>query len=285
MKTRFAYVAIFLFLSLAFASNGFAQNPPKKANQNSQKVSREAPLSNADVVKLMKLELGDEIVIAKINQAKAVNFDLSTDGLIQLKRDGVSKEVISAMLKMTTPQTQAPAQSQAPSQTVASSTPASSGTSTNSSAPARVLLRSKAGDVELTGRRGESKLVYAFITALQFQQYPVLTAKVRVQDSRPTILVPLQEDPKRSLVYLVRLESDQKTDSRSLKIGSGMFGSASGLFGKDQEGGSPDSDWVIPFDASEDRPGIWSIVPKSDLAPGEYGYYYRGVLYDFGIDK
>lgn len=128
------------FVSQAFASNGFAQNPPKKASQDSQKVSRaEAPLTNADVVKLMKLDLGDEIVIAKINQAKAVNFELSTDGLIQLKRDGVSKEVISAMLKMTTPQTpapthnQAPAQSQAPSQTIASSTPASSGSSTNSS--------------------------------------------------------------------------------------------------------------------------------------------------------
>jgi hypothetical protein len=63
----------------------------------------EAPLTNADVVKLCKLDLGDEVVIAKINEAKAVHFTLGTDSLVALKQDGVSKDVIAAMLKRTTP--------------------------------------------------------------------------------------------------------------------------------------------------------------------------------------
>lgn len=285
MKARLGYVAIFLSLGLAFASNGFAQTSPKKASPVSHSASREAPLNNADVVKLTKLELGDEVVIAKINQAKAVNFDLSTDALIQLKSDGVSKEVISAMLKMSTPQIQASPQNQAPSQNNAPSSPASSGTSFDSPAPASVLLRSNAGDVKLIGRHGETKIVNAVFTALRFQEYPVMGAKVRVQDLRPTILVPLQEDPKRSQAYLVKLESDKKSDTRSLKIGQGMMGGVSGLFGKGQDGGSPDSDWIIPYEATEERPGMWRIVSKADLVAGEYGYYFRGVLYDFGVDK
>ncbi len=61
----------------------------------------EAPLTNAAVVKLCKLDLGDEVVIAKINQAKVVDFKLDTDSLVTLKREGASKDVIAAMLKRT----------------------------------------------------------------------------------------------------------------------------------------------------------------------------------------
>jgi hypothetical protein len=59
----------------------------------------EAPLTNADVVKLCKLDLGDEVVIAKIDEARVVDFKLDTDGLVALKQDGLSKDVITAMLK------------------------------------------------------------------------------------------------------------------------------------------------------------------------------------------
>lgn len=277
MKARLGYVAIFLSLGLAFASNGFARDSPGSSSPVTQSLSQEAPLSNVDIVKLTKLELGDQVIIAKINQAKVVNFDLGMDALIKLKKDGVSKEVISVMLKTTTPTTP---QNQAASGAV------SSGTSIDSSTPrAGVWLRSNAGDVELIGHRGETKVVYAFVTALRFQDYPSLSAKEKVHDLRPTILVPLQEDPKRSQAYLVKLDPDQKADKRSLKIGQGFMGAYSGLVGNGQDGGSPDSDWIIPYDASEERPGIWRMVAKTDLVPGEYGYYFRGVLYDFAVDK
>lgn len=64
----------------------------------------EAPLVNADVVKLFKMGLGDEIVIAKINQAKAVEFQLSTDDLAKLMEKGVSKSIIAAMVRRATSQ-------------------------------------------------------------------------------------------------------------------------------------------------------------------------------------
>ena len=56
-------------------------------------------LTNADVVKMSKAALGDDLIIAKIQQAQQVNFKLDTDDIIQLKQAGVHQEVISAMLK------------------------------------------------------------------------------------------------------------------------------------------------------------------------------------------
>jgi hypothetical protein len=48
---------------------------------------------------LVKVGLGDDLVVAKIKSAAAVAFDLSTDGLISLKRGGASSAVIDAMMK------------------------------------------------------------------------------------------------------------------------------------------------------------------------------------------
>jgi hypothetical protein len=42
-------------------------------------------------------------MIAKINQAAAVNFDLSTEALSKLQSSGVDSSVIAAMLKRSTP--------------------------------------------------------------------------------------------------------------------------------------------------------------------------------------
>ena len=58
----------------------------------------ENPLTNQDVVKLVKLGLGDDAVIAKVRQAPAVDFKLETDDLGNLKTAGVSGKVIAAML-------------------------------------------------------------------------------------------------------------------------------------------------------------------------------------------
>ena len=58
----------------------------------------EKALSDDDVVKLVKLGIGDEAVIAKIQQAEHVDFKVETDDLIRLKGKGVDGRVITAML-------------------------------------------------------------------------------------------------------------------------------------------------------------------------------------------
>ncbi len=54
-------------------------------------------LSNDQVIKMSKAGLDDDTIIGAIHDAKSVQFDLAPDGLIQLKQNGVNKNVISAM--------------------------------------------------------------------------------------------------------------------------------------------------------------------------------------------
>ncbi len=44
-------------------------------------------------------DLGDDLVIGKIRQAPWKALDVSTDALVRLKQQGVSKAVLDAMLK------------------------------------------------------------------------------------------------------------------------------------------------------------------------------------------
>jgi hypothetical protein len=92
----------FAGLLLVFAGSLFAQQPS------------EAPLTNADVIKLVGLHLGDDVVIAKVNEAPAVNFDLSPEGLSKLQSSGASSGVITVMLKRSTPASQRPIVPEAP---------------------------------------------------------------------------------------------------------------------------------------------------------------------------
>jgi hypothetical protein len=59
--------------------------------------SREAPLTNASVVKLVRAGFKENTVISII-RSRQHQFDLSPDRLIELKKSGVSEKIILAML-------------------------------------------------------------------------------------------------------------------------------------------------------------------------------------------
>ncbi len=61
--------------------------------------SREKPLSNDDVLAMLRAELGDDLVVAKIRQAPRQALDVSPEALVRLKKEGVSKAVLDAMLR------------------------------------------------------------------------------------------------------------------------------------------------------------------------------------------
>ena len=62
-----------------------------------QKSSNSTPLTNTAVVKLVKAGFKDK-TIASIIGTRPANFDLSTERMIELKRNGVSERVILAMI-------------------------------------------------------------------------------------------------------------------------------------------------------------------------------------------
>ncbi|MBD0327561.1 MAG: hypothetical protein ICV68_14080, partial [Pyrinomonadaceae bacterium] len=61
--------------------------------------SKEAPLTNAAVVKLVRAGFKENTVIAII-RTRLNQFDLSPDRLIELKKNGVSEKIILAMLSV-----------------------------------------------------------------------------------------------------------------------------------------------------------------------------------------
>lgn len=65
---------------------------PVMMGQKSQK-----PLSNADVIKMVKNGLPESVILSSI-QSSAAHFDLSPNGLISLHKAGVSQKIMDAMM-------------------------------------------------------------------------------------------------------------------------------------------------------------------------------------------
>jgi hypothetical protein len=77
-------------------SSGATSKSGASGSSNSSATSSSA-LTNDKVVKMVKAGLDEDTIVTAIQDAKSVQFDLSSDGLIQLKNDGVSKKVMTAM--------------------------------------------------------------------------------------------------------------------------------------------------------------------------------------------
>lgn len=89
-------IATILILALFTILDG--QTSPAYA-ASVEKSDVEKPLKNIDVIAMAKAGLGDDIVVAKINQVPREELDVSTQALLDLKKRGVSKAVIEAMIK------------------------------------------------------------------------------------------------------------------------------------------------------------------------------------------
>jgi hypothetical protein len=227
----------------------------------------EKPLDNAEIVKLTKADLGDAVIIAKINGAASVKFATGTDDLVKLKEAGVSKAVIAAMLDRS---------SAAPPK--AKPAAAASG-----GAAASVSLVASDGTVPLKMVDGEVRTIVApFVGMKRFITIAEFAATVRTKDHKPSVTVATDKDPHK-IYWLVKLDQDKKDMTRSMDVESpGMWG---GVMSS-----APDNDFMVKCDIIQEQPGVWKFTPVKDLKPGEYGIYLgkgeqTADLYDFGIDK
>ncbi len=66
-------------------------------NVTAQTGANDGPLTNAAIVKLVKADFKEKTIVAIIS-SRPSHFDLSTERMIELKRNGVSEKVILAML-------------------------------------------------------------------------------------------------------------------------------------------------------------------------------------------
>jgi hypothetical protein len=227
------------------------------------------PLDNAEIVKLTKADMGDSVIIAKINGAAAVKFATDTDDLVKLKEAGVSKAVIAAMLDRS---------SAATPKAPPAAAPASGG------AAASASLVSTDGTVPLTMVDGEvSTIVAPFVGMKRFVTIPEIAATVRTKDRKPSVTLATDKDPHK-IYWVVKLDQDKDKEdmNRSMDVESpGMWG---GVMSS-----APDDDFMIKCDITQ-QAGVWKFTPVKDLKPGEYGLYVgkgeqTAGIYAFGVDK
>lgn len=228
--------------------------------------AQEKPLDNAELVRLTKLDMGDQVIVAKIKASKDVNFDISTDALIKLKEAGVSKPVLAAMLERMTP-------------AAAPAAPKASGTQQP------VTLYANGGSIELTAVYGQLKSQSSPFGVTQWVQFNDPSAKLRVTDRRPSVVIATDIDP-RGAWWLVSLSTAKDGNGVyryfDLERGGGVFSMA--------WSGSPEQGSIVKFDVVQEQPGKWRLTVPKDLKPGEYGVFSgrnqgEGILFGFGIDK
>jgi hypothetical protein len=233
-----------------------------------------AALTNEDVVKMATGGFGTQVIEAKIEQARAVDFRLEIDDLTKLKAAGVSQNVISAMLKRAAGPD--PAATDGPLGSRATDF-APNGVPVYSDIGRVKLITSDHGSVDLRAMGGSMSTTFAYVTTLIHANFPGVKADVRSQDRRPTLLIKSPNSP-RGHFYLVSADSDSKNGVRSVKLGN------SRLFGV-KNMGAPDSDNQITYDAVAEGANAWRLTPMKDLRPGEYGLWSSMTeLYDFGVD-
>ena len=223
----------------------------------------EPALDNAQIVKLTRLDMGDAVIIAKIRSAQEATFDTSTDALVELREAGVSKAVIKAMIEW------------------ASATPGAPPQTAGSGLEPTVRLRSREGSVGLKAVYGTSKTQASPFSVTTWVQFNDLSAKTRIRDRRPTLLIATDKDP-RGRWWFVRTTRQEDEDYRYFDLeGGGLFSSV--------WSGSPDGGSIVKCDAVEEQPGLWGLTPLKDLKSGEYGLFTGqaegALLFDFGVDR
>lgn len=226
------------------------------------------PLTNDDVLKLSALSLGDEVVIAKIKQSHEVAFSLEVADLERLKKDGVSKPVIAAMLER-------------------SSGVATAGHGSSPPQNMKVWTQVRGRLVELGGVAGysEASIGQAFKQAFLFSfknKTAIIArgtkAKMRFADA-PTVLYTRYE-PSEIGVVRFTVQTEENKNRRYVWVVS-QVGSNQGEF-------YPPEDNVTFTDESTPD-GAHKLTLNKALTPGEYGLIGVGgttgyQIHDFGVD-
>ena len=253
-----------LFLGALFLSILALATPCLKAEET---------LNNDSVIVLQGLNLGDAVIISKIRTSKC-NFDTSVDGLIKLKAGHVSDAVIQEMLA-----TKGPGSAPAPVATGDPNDPASPH-------PAGIWMLQETGGLKKLARL-DSEMFIAHQTdggaawglgwGASMKTRTILSgSQAALQSSarRPVFFLYIggegHNPPGDTAVYVQNPKELQmarfevKKDQRSLVTGS-INAYAGSSFGIEPRA-------LRPFDSEMVAEGIYKVVPKLDLADGEYAF-------------
>jgi hypothetical protein len=247
-----------------------------------QAAPSDAALTVEEVVKLSRSGFSEELIVTKIKKnGKA--FDLSSDELVELKKQGLSDNLIRFLLDPTQPYTPPAPPAPAPSTTAAAvSAPAKK----YPDDPFATLVPTDSGLYSFVGKTPykvdlkvllgihKGKVLKGKVVAYLAGPY----AKLRVKAGKNVFYLRLPEGKEVSDLILISLL--EKDDRREL---DGLPGPKGGL----------NADSVLPFDQVEVGPKLFKLTPPA-LAAGEYVFFLVGSAepdkgtygkgYDFGAN-
>lgn len=245
-------------------------SPTAGTIDNKANVTQVIILKNADIVSMVGAGLASPVIIAKM-KASEVDFDTSTPALVELTQKGVSQDIITEMIGR-------------PKGAAASSEAANPYMSAYTGAMAQannmiaaiqhpVTLVADGKSVAIDPLTGRAQAVNAFFKVMVYMVYSGASSSLRIKQRQPEIRVRSNGNPGGHF-YLVRVDSQAKAKTRSIKVGSGYFKYESG----------PDKDWCIEASTKKLNENEWSLIPTGDLKPGEYGVFNGYQLFDFAVD-
>jgi hypothetical protein len=231
-------------------------------------------LSDASVIQLQKLNLGDDVIIEKIKASKC-NFDTSIAGLTLLKSAGISSAVIAAMVAA--PVTPLPAAPPAPAPAANPNDPASPhapgiwvvvGTTNNQST---LIPLTAETPIEIShggyiGPFGIGKI--ATTARLAGVNAPTELAQARpdfyLYFNNATVEFAGAVAPAEiTLAQLKVLDANDKHNPNQRAVDVAVHGAYGSTYGVDRKA-------VRPFDITPVANGIYKITPRADLVDGEY---------------
>jgi hypothetical protein len=282
----FAVIFLLLFFALrlpALASGGQA--------------AAAAPLTNDDVIKMVQAKLPDGVIVAKI-KGSPTKFDTSLDTLIKSKQAGISDAVMQAMTEAVPA---APAVKEAPpdpNDPLAAHDPGIYYVRQTPTGRQMTMLDPTAYSGSHTGGMFATAMTYGIAKSKTKAVVRGARANVRFTEKSPVFYFYF-EKTKGTLSFaglgsfagltspsqfsLVHLEP--KKDRRELVVGEfSTYTNSTGTRSQD----------VADFNFEKIGPGVYKVVPKADLQPGEYCFFFTGEnragagsgnLFDFGIDS
>lgn len=238
-------------------------------------------MTNADIVKMTKAGFGAPVVIAKVKSAPG-KYDLSLDQMIEMKKQGVTDEIVAAMLeannraqntitstKISTVETA----SADPNDPLA---PHSFGIylyEERDGAKQMTQLLPSVSAQNRTGGLWTSSMTYGIGKVKIKANLPGNAAKLQLKTSKPVFYFYLDAKsgglntasgiPSNPSEFTL-VKFNVRSDNREVTIGkSNAFGAKGGL----------SDEYVKQFTAEQISEGVYKITPNENLPAGEYGFY------------
>jgi hypothetical protein len=264
--------------------------PARAQNAGAGQTQKEV-LTNNSVIEMAKLGLSDALVIEKIRQSEQ-NFDTSVEGLRQLKIGRISDAVIREMMNSRSARPAPPASAAPPAGSAGSTV--DSGPLAAQEAGIYVMKNDQLTQLHPTIFSGTKsnfmKAAFSYGLAKSKMRATVrgASANLSLAQARPEFYFYFDEEMSAaglamtsfanfsaaSPAEFVLVRMDRKNSSReTVLMEFGAFGSSTGARDKD----------VRDFSFEKVKPGVFKVMPKANLDPGEYCFYFAGVAGAYGL--